>query len=243
MLGQLVPCGGGRPLALLKSKLVVGRQSSCDLVLPFTTVSSRHCELEFQDGYWHVRDLGSKNGTRVNGTACTTRQLLPNDTLTVASHRYAVVYELPATMPLPVRPAPVADKTMIVSHPSPSAPAVLGRLLPCGGGDPIPLRKTTVIVGRHDSCDVVLRYGTISSRHCQLEWTEKGWLVRDLASRNGIRVAGVRCEEKLLPPGSVLSIADQRFEVVYGHESAGSKPRLFAQSLLEAALKGDKVTR
>jgi pSer/pThr/pTyr-binding forkhead associated (FHA) protein len=241
MLGQLVPCGGGRPIPLLKPKLLVGRQASCDLPLPFTTVSSRHCELELQGGCWHVRDLGSKNGIRINNTACTSGQLLPNAILAVAGHRYAVVYHPPAGMSH-TQPSPELDVLSRGRQPPENAVVEtiaempFGRLIPCGGGDTITLHQKTVVVGRHDSCDVVLRLNTVSSRHCQLEWTDKGWFVRDLASRNGIRVDGVRCEEQLLAPGSILSIAGQRYEVAYNLKGAGpAKPRLFAQSLLEAA--------
>src|SRR5260370_28015183 len=82
MLGQLVPCGGGPPIPLLRPKLLVGRQDFCDVPIRFNLVSSRHCELEFRDGYWFVRDLGSRNGTRVNSMLCTEQWLLPNDVLT-----------------------------------------------------------------------------------------------------------------------------------------------------------------
>jgi pSer/pThr/pTyr-binding forkhead associated (FHA) protein len=71
MLGKLVPCGGGPPTPLLRPKLLVGRRSSCHIPLPFATVSARHCDLELLDGSWRVRDLGSSNGTRVNGLLCT----------------------------------------------------------------------------------------------------------------------------------------------------------------------------
>ena len=96
MLGQLVPCGGGLPIPLPRPKLLVGRQTGCDIPLPYSTVSSRHCELELIDGYWFVRDLGSSNGTRVNGKPCESQRLLPNDVLTVAQYRYTVVYTPPA---------------------------------------------------------------------------------------------------------------------------------------------------
>jgi pSer/pThr/pTyr-binding forkhead associated (FHA) protein len=238
MLGQLVPCGGGRPIPLLKPRVIVGRQSGCDIPLGFAAVSSRHCELEYRAGYWHVRDLGSKNGTRVNGTACTSQQLLPDDVLAVGGHRYQVAYRPPAGAPPPPRASPAAAAMPVpprVPEPAPGA-SVLGQLLPCGGGDPIPLRKLRVVVGRHETCDVVLRAGTVSGRHCQLEWTDAGWFVRDLGSRNGIKVDNVRCEAKLVPPGSVLSIAGLRYEIVSG---AGRRPgppsRVFRQSLLEAA--------
>src|SRR5665213_1645115 len=68
MYGELVPQGGGDPVPLLKTKLLVGRRdTSCDIALRFPNVSSRHCELELVGGYWLVRDLGSSNGTKVNG--------------------------------------------------------------------------------------------------------------------------------------------------------------------------------
>ncbi len=60
MLGQLVPCGGGDSIPLLKSELLVGRRSRCDIVLQFPNVSSHHCTLELQNGYWFIRDLGSR---------------------------------------------------------------------------------------------------------------------------------------------------------------------------------------
>jgi pSer/pThr/pTyr-binding forkhead associated (FHA) protein len=236
MLGQLVPCGGGRPIPLLKPKLLVGRQVSCDIPLPFTTVSSRHCELELQDGCWYVHDLGSKNGIRINNTTCTSGQLLPNAILAVAGHRYAVVYHPPAGMSHTQQPSKLHAPPLENAAAETMAEMPFGRLIPCGGGDTIALHQKTVVVGRHESCDVVLRLNTVSSRHCQLEWTDKGWFVRDLASRNGIRVDGVRCEEKLLAPGSILSIAGQRYEVAYNLKGAApAKPRLFMQSLLEAA--------
>jgi hypothetical protein len=114
-------------------------------------------------------------------------------------------------------------------------------LVPCGGGDPIALRKAHIVIGRNSDCDVVLRFATVSGKHCQLEWQEgcSCWLVRDLASRNGTRVDGLPCDAKLLPPGSVLWVASLRYQVVYGGlktETAGhAKGPVFAQSLLEAA--------
>jgi pSer/pThr/pTyr-binding forkhead associated (FHA) protein len=247
MLGQLVPCGGGRPLPLLKPQVLVGRLGACDIPLCYPTVSSRHCELEFRDGFWHVHDLGSKNGTRVNGVACTAeQQLLPNDLLGVAGYRFKVAYDLPTeAVPRPKEepdPGGSAVKTAASAATRPPAAAAapsyagrlpFGRLVPTAGGDAIALRRHKLLVGRHESCDVVLRVGTISGQHCQLEWTDEGWLVRDLGSRNGIKVDGVRCEARLLTTGSTLSIAGVRFQVVYSSQDTGY--RAFAQSLLEAA--------
>jgi adenylate cyclase len=92
MFGELNPCGGGDPIPLQKQWLVVGRQPSCDITLRFPNVSSRHCELRLMNGYWHVRDLGSRNGIKVNGIRCDAHWLMPGDVISVSKHRFEVNY-------------------------------------------------------------------------------------------------------------------------------------------------------
>jgi hypothetical protein len=46
---------------------VIGRESDCDLVLDDDRVSRRHARLSFEDGAWWLADLGSKNGTSLQG--------------------------------------------------------------------------------------------------------------------------------------------------------------------------------
>jgi pSer/pThr/pTyr-binding forkhead associated (FHA) protein len=48
-------------------RVVIGTHPSAELVLNDPTVSRFHCELSAGDGAITVKDLGSKNGTRVNG--------------------------------------------------------------------------------------------------------------------------------------------------------------------------------
>jgi len=106
MFGELNPCGGGDPIPLQKPRLVVGRQPSCDIILRFPNVSSRHCEVQLLNGYWHVRDLGSRNGIKVNGIRCESHWLMPGDVLSVAKHRYEVNYSPEAEAPPPVEAVP-----------------------------------------------------------------------------------------------------------------------------------------
>src|SRR4051812_15628983 len=49
------------------ARLVLGRGPDCTVVLADVTVSRRHAELVLRDGCWILRDLGSSNGTWVNG--------------------------------------------------------------------------------------------------------------------------------------------------------------------------------
>ncbi len=83
MYGELVPVGGGDPIPLLKTSLLLGRRESCDIVLRFSNVSAHHCQLTVNGGYWYVRDLNSRNGVKVNGlrVADTEQRLDPGDVL------------------------------------------------------------------------------------------------------------------------------------------------------------------
>lgn len=113
-----------------------------------------------------------------------------------------------------------------------------GELIPCGGGDPIPLRKQKLLIGRRSSCDISLRFPNVSSHHCQLELINGYWNIRDLNSRNGIKVNGVRCDNKWVLPGDEVSIAKHRYEVVYHPDTDAPPPEdedPFAVSLLEKA--------
>jgi len=60
------PDAGARSVAT-GARVVIGTHASAELVLTDTTVSRFHCELEVGDGFVTVRDLGSKNGTRISG--------------------------------------------------------------------------------------------------------------------------------------------------------------------------------
>jgi adenylate cyclase len=115
MYGELQPLGGGDPIPLLKTTLTVGRRESADIVLRFPNVSGTHCELSLVDGYWFVKDLGSSNGTKVNGTRVSEQRLDPGDTLSVARHEYEVAYE-PARLGAVGVPAEKAAKPDVFSR-------------------------------------------------------------------------------------------------------------------------------
>ena len=93
MYGELLPLGGGDPIPLLKTDLIVGRREGADIVLRFPNVSGHHCELSLGDGYWSIKDLRSSNGTKVNGTRVSEQQLKPGDKLSIANHEYEIAYD------------------------------------------------------------------------------------------------------------------------------------------------------
>ena len=100
---------------------------------------------------------------------------------------------------------------------------MFGKLIPQGGGDPIPLMKKKLLIGRRESCDVVLRFSNVSAHHCQLVVEHGYWFAKDLNSRNGTRVNGSRIERKRLDPGSILRIAKHVYEVQYSPAELGAQ--------------------
>src|SRR5438876_9627202 len=92
MRAQLQPIDGGPPFDVVKDLIVVGRKEDCDLRLDHKSVSKMHCVLVKTDGLLLLRDLGSTNGTRVNGTRVRRAALLPNDKLSVAKFHFKVLF-------------------------------------------------------------------------------------------------------------------------------------------------------
>jgi adenylate cyclase len=100
--------------------------------------------------------------------------------------------------------------------------STLGTLVPLGGGDPIPLLKAELTVGRAESCDIVLRFPNVSSRHCQLQLSEGYWVITDLDSRNGVKVGGERVTRKRIDPGQKVSIAKHDYTLEYSPGDNGA---------------------
>ncbi len=93
--GELIPVGGGDPIPLIRETLTVGRRESCDICMRLPTVSGLHCELNFRDGFWWIRDLGSTNGIKVNGVRVPRKLLQPQDTITIARRNFTIEYSVP----------------------------------------------------------------------------------------------------------------------------------------------------
>jgi pSer/pThr/pTyr-binding forkhead associated (FHA) protein len=90
MRAQLLPLDGGVPIEIAKDLVVVGRKEDCDVRLEHKSVSKMHCVLVKTDGLLLLRDLGSTNGTRVNGTRVRRAALLPNDQISIAHYKFRV---------------------------------------------------------------------------------------------------------------------------------------------------------
>lgn len=100
-----------------------------------------------------------------------------------------------------------------------------GELIPAGGGDPIPLLQRELRVGRRENCDIVLRFSNVSGSHCMLSVDEGYWFVRDLNSRNGVKVNGTPVyggARKRVDPGGIIAIGKHKYTLEYSPAELGA---------------------
>jgi len=94
VLGVMIPIGGGDPIPLIRQELTVGRRAGCDIRLDFDNVSGKHCVLRIINGIWNIRDLGSTNGTSVNGSRISSEHsVMPDDEFGISGRLYRIDYE------------------------------------------------------------------------------------------------------------------------------------------------------
>jgi len=77
--------GQQQVIQLPSAVTVIGRRRNCDLQIPLNDVSKRHCQINCDDGALKIRDLGSKNGTLLNGLRITEAVVQPGDWIQVGS--------------------------------------------------------------------------------------------------------------------------------------------------------------
>ncbi|MGL4552900.1 MAG: FHA domain-containing protein, partial [Gemmataceae bacterium] len=128
---------------------VIGRAPDCDIVMGQSDVSGRHCRLSRASGAWSVEDLGSSNGTFVNG-----RRLAPQSPTAVGPGDAVTLGTAP--MPWPERPSaavPRVAKTVLAAPmldpltASPRTPVPASRPMPRPAEPPKPAASWLPVAG------------------------------------------------------------------------------------------------
>ena len=119
----------------------------------------------------------------------------------------SVPTESDATAAAPDEPQRVQEPLVVLQHKS--------------SGKRYPVVKERATIGRDPSCDVEINASSVSHHHCLLILHEGWWFVRDLKSKNGVRVNGRKHDSHLLPPSSILSVGSVELEVQYQPHKLG----------------------
>lgn len=93
----LVGKNTGKEIAIDQKEFLIGRGDACHLRPKTDTVSRQHCAILVQDGKVVLRDLGSKNGTFVNGERLAGERVLKDgDEVKAGKLEFSMVIEQPA---------------------------------------------------------------------------------------------------------------------------------------------------
>lgn len=145
---QLVMRAGpnpGKTFALSQSEVVIGRDLSVDIVINAAEVSRRHVALRYQNGSYIIEDLGSTNGTFINGQRLSAPHVLRPGEMIMLGEAVTLVYEAtqfdpnatvispaserPAGMPAQAQqPAPPPVQRSAAPPPPPPGPSYSGQV-------------------------------------------------------------------------------------------------------------------
>jgi pSer/pThr/pTyr-binding forkhead associated (FHA) protein len=187
----------GRRVAV-NGDVVIGRRRA-DLVLDDARVSRRHAVVRPVDDGVEIEDLGSANGTSVNGAAISGSKRLRNGDVVLIGGIRLTAHTGPSRDSVTVLAANASGPSIVVTR-GPQA----GRRHPIG---------TELIIGRHDA-DLRLEDPQVSRRHAVVRAIDGELEIEDLASANGTFVNGSRLTgAQRLHPGDEITIGAVALEV------------------------------
>jgi len=173
----------------LGEKLVIGRVEGADLVLDDKGISRRHCEFERRGDGYVVRDLGSSNGTLVNGEKVTEHALATGDKVRVGG--------------------------VTVTFSATDADCVLRFLSGEHAGRDVPLKGARTTLGRRPDNAVAFADVKVSGVHLEVARDGDGYVLRDLGSTNGTFLDGSKVtQEVALSHGDRVKLGASEFQFV-----------------------------
>ncbi len=203
---QINKDGKEEVIALPQAPFVIGRFSTCDYQIDDSELSRQHTQIEFNDGKYSVRDLGSRNGTMVNGEAIIEKPLKDGDLILLG------VTELKFNEGEP--PAGGAEEE---SQPASQASAptdfVLAGVEGEAVGEEYLIEEQGLTIGRRVTQTIVLEEHSVSGNHALLCVEDGHIKAYDWESRNGVFVNDVKIEGgHILNEGDVIQVESTKFE-------------------------------
>jgi pSer/pThr/pTyr-binding forkhead associated (FHA) protein len=183
--------GPTQTFQLKDAKSVLGRDPGVAVSIPREGISRRHAQLLFDGKEYALEDLGSTNGTFVNGQPVAKDRLRHLDVIGLGK-------EIELIFVLRSGEAPPAKRMGVLEA------AIVGDA-PNAVPEPIPVGEVTL--GRSSACNIVSAQGPVSKIHCRIIRTQDHLSVEDLGSSNGTFVNGQKVMTAVLNDGDVLCLA------------------------------------
>ncbi len=224
---------GESEFALSESGATIGRVAKhCEIVIKVPEASREHCRIKFESGSWFVEDLGSSNGTRVNGRKVTTFELQDGDQISVGK---ATLRFLESDVV--VEEISLADEGELDLEISLEEEVYLRFLNTHRVGEKIPFAGRMTF-GRRSTNAVTLNEKGVSGNHTEFVSEGGTWVSRDLGSTNGTIVNGESSVETRLAAGDRVRIGTVEFVFGVG-EDEGDDDLVATVTLEEVPLEDE----
>lgn len=197
----------------------IGRRPDVELPLPFPALSGLHARLTRPTDGWQIEDLGSTNGTQVDGV-----RLAPREARAVAPGAQLALGEVTLIFDGTVAPILGAEGTATIARrlvsdlfaaaPGTATPT-LAIVSGVRAGGPLRLEdlERRYLVGRVETCDLQLASDEISREHAAFIRLWDGVVVKDLGSKNGVLVNDGPVIEQRLRDGDLVRIGPATLRV------------------------------
>ncbi len=192
--GKLVLIQEARPdqeFQLNKSTISIGRALTSDIVLDDGRVSRSHARLEGSKTGCKIYDLGSSNGTRLNGLQVDKAELKPGDVIGIGSSQLRYEISLPfdeATMTMKYE-----EEDLEQAYDQDVLPVAINEtgiprlvLFTKDRTWEVSLEDADrITIGRTEPCQVVIEQTKVSRQHAEIVRKGDLFILRDLGSTNG----------------------------------------------------------
>ncbi|MEW5718713.1 MAG: FHA domain-containing protein [Chloroflexota bacterium] len=211
----MLPDGRAQEFELAKPSITLGRAATSDILLADAKTSRTHARVDCSAAGCVLTDLGSTNGTSVNGARVEHATLAPADLITVGDSTLRFEIAAPSAEPDLLRIETHADLRATLTQARLTMTLSDMRVPRLAIRTPnrtweIPLTKDALTIGRQAECDIFLDDPKVSRQHARLEARGDAFVVRDLGSTNGTWVGDQRVETYTLQDGDTLSIGQAR---------------------------------
>jgi pSer/pThr/pTyr-binding forkhead associated (FHA) protein len=217
-----------REFGLSKANITIGRALTNDIVLTDTRASRAHAMLLCGADGCEIVDLGSSNGTRLNGSGVERALLHPGDLLSVGSSQLRYEFAALSEDPGATRIDSEADVQLRLDReilPMTINETGVPRLVVHTENDTWEITLDDLVdavtVGRDETNEIAVDHPLLSRHHARFERGSQGWIVRDLKSTNGTWFQGQRVDERALQEGDVVRVG--RVQIVF-KDAADAEP-------------------
>lgn len=213
--GKLIlldPGGPEQEFELAKKSVSLGRGITNDIVLEDVMISRSHAQLEYGPQGVTLADLGSSNGTQVNGVQIERATLKPGDTISLGSQQLKYTVDAPSEdvgmtiidTQLQLDQT-IDDEYLPVVINETSTPSLV--IFTGDQTERIDLSNLDqAVIGRDESCAVYIDASEVSRRHAEVQRRGDAFLLKDLGSTNGTFVKGEQIDQHILQDGDVIHI-------------------------------------